>query len=99
MGTITQILHLESEPFEWVLRHLGHTEDVHCEYYRLQSDVIEKTKVAKLLCLAEEGHIADFYGKKLEDIDGKGKYVYKVYSTDVEVSFKHQGKPIWNFVK
>lgn len=67
-----QVLHLKREPFEWVLRHMGHTENVHREYYRQQTDLLEKTKVAKLLLLAESGTIQQFYGKTIDEIELEG---------------------------
>ena len=55
-----------------VARHMGHELSVHRKFYRLQDDVIELAKVAKLLLAVESGKAADYTGKSLDDLDVNG---------------------------
>lgn len=56
-------------------KHLGHNILVHRQYYRLQEDVVELSKVSKLLLMLDQGKIKDFVGKSLDDIDINGKFL------------------------
>ncbi|KAH3754703.1 hypothetical protein DPMN_189384 [Dreissena polymorpha] len=68
MATMTQVLDLKSNEFEWVLNHLGHTMDVHKLHYRATSDILERTQNAKLLMLQYQGRIGEFQNQSLEEI-------------------------------
>lgn len=57
---------------QWVVKHLGHTLNVHQTYYRVTSDVVEKAKLSKLLILADEGKVGQFVGKRLADVSYEG---------------------------
>ena len=66
------MLDLKDSELQWVIKHLGHSIDVHQTYYRCLENVIEKAKVAKLLVLCDEGRMGKFVGKKIEDIRFEG---------------------------
>lgn len=68
MATITQALDLKPHQIEWVMRHMGHSLDVHKIYYRSTSDIIERTQVAKILLLQDTGRLDEFANQSLEDI-------------------------------
>lgn len=55
-----------------VTRHMGHELSVHQQFYRLQDDVIELAKIAKLLLAVESGKAHKFKGISLEDLDFNG---------------------------
>ena len=55
-----------------VADHMGHNVNIHTEVYRLQSSLIEKTKVAKILMALENGTISKYKGKNLEAIPTHG---------------------------
>lgn len=55
-----------------VADHLGHDVKIHTDVYRLQSSLLEKTKVAKVLIALDNGGIAKLRGKNLNDIDFEG---------------------------
>ena len=57
---------------EMIADHMGHNLNIHTEIYRLQSSVIEKTKVSRVLLAAEQGLLHKFCGKKLTDISIEG---------------------------
>lgn len=54
---------------EWIADHLGHSIEVHRDYYRLQESTLEICKVSKLLMAVENGSIHKLVGKKLSDIE------------------------------
>ena len=51
------MLNLESGELEWLSNHLGHSIDVHKEFYRNQEGAIQLGKVAKMLLAVDEGRI------------------------------------------
>ena len=58
-----------------VADHMGHNIDVHTDVYRLQSSILEKTKVARVLIAVENGSVNRFQGKQLQDISINGKNI------------------------
>ena len=68
VATVTQIVCLEKEELEWVADHLGHSIDVHRQFYRLQESTLEISKVSKLLLAIENGKVHEIANKKLSDI-------------------------------
>ena len=66
-------MNLGDSELDWVTRHLGHTKLTHLGNYRLTSSTIEKTKVAKLLVILENGLLKEAQGKNLNDKDLDGK--------------------------
>ena len=53
---------------QWCCKHLGHTLDVHENYYRQLDSTIERVKIARLLYAMDEGDIGVYAGKKIQDI-------------------------------
>ena len=81
------MLGLDQQQLEWVTEHLGHSVNIHKNFYRVMSSTIEKAKVAKLLILADRGEVAKFHGKSLDDLNLEGKlilnlYIYFMYKID-----------------
>ena len=68
-----QLLNLNDTELEWVVRHLGHSKLTHLSNYRLSSSTIERTKVAKLLVLLDNGLLGDAQGGNLTDADLDGE--------------------------
>jgi len=56
-----------------VADHMGHSINIHTEVYRLQSSILEKTKVARVLIAMENGNISKYQGQNLQEIlvDGR----------------------------
>lgn len=50
------MLNLNEGELEWLSNHLGHTIEVHKEYYRNQGAAIQLGKVAKTLIAMDQGH-------------------------------------------
>ena len=60
---------------QMVADHMGHHLDIHTQVYRMESDLAERTKVARVLLAAEQGGLHRHRGKKLDDIPVSGKFV------------------------
>ena len=71
------MLDLKESEMNWVIKHLGHSMNVHETHYRLLNSTIERAKVAKLLLLIDNGKASQFIGKKLEDVRFEGKTIFK----------------------
>ena len=55
IGTLSQLLNLSQIELEQLCHFMGHRYDVHMNFYRLPSDIIQIAKVGKILLAAEEG--------------------------------------------
>ncbi|XP_078312171.1 uncharacterized protein LOC111134313 isoform X1 [Crassostrea virginica] len=69
LATSTQIMDMSGEELKLIADHMGHSVAIHTDIYRLQSSVLERTKVAKALVVLEEGRLKDFKGRNLSSID------------------------------
>ena len=65
-----------------VADHLGHNIDVHTDVYKLQSSLLEKTKVAKVLTALDNGMVTAFKGRSINDItvEGNKQWTHEVYA-------------------
>ncbi len=73
LATTAQVLDLPDQEISWLARHLGHSEDVHRQFYRKHNRTIELGKVAKLLIASQTGTLPRYKGQtmgnmKLTDI-------------------------------
>ncbi|XP_064629185.1 uncharacterized protein LOC135488486 [Lineus longissimus] len=67
-ATVTQIMGLKPGEIEWLSNHLGHTVNVHKDWYRLHESTIEMAKVSKVLIAIENGQAGKFKGKSIDEI-------------------------------
>ncbi|XP_038047636.1 uncharacterized protein LOC119721741 [Patiria miniata] len=67
-ATVAQILSLQPHQLEWVASHLGHSVNIHKDFYRVQDSTIELCKVSKLLMAIDAGDVGQWAGKSLDDI-------------------------------
>lgn len=61
------MLNLNEGELEWLSNHLGHSIDVHKEFYRNQETAIQLGKVAKTLLAMDKGHT-------LTELEHKGMF-------------------------
>ena len=61
--------HLPKADLNQVLNHMGHTWDVHKDFYRQYDPVGERLDVAKLLMLQDQNKLNDYRDKNLGEID------------------------------
>lgn len=59
---------LKESELDWLCSHMGHTINVHRNYYRLPQSTLEVAKVGKMLMAIESG-ISKHSGKKLDEIE------------------------------
>lgn len=82
---IFQALDLKPNQVDWVMRHMGHSLDVHKIHYRATSDIIERTKVAKILLLQDEGRLEEFCNKSLDDIQLSGTHFFNIRNRHISM--------------
>ncbi len=68
LATTCQVLSLGPEEQEWLARHLGHDLQVHKDFFRLPSNVIELSKISKLLIASEKGQLHQYQGKSIAEM-------------------------------
>jgi len=68
MATVLQLLDMTNAELEWVTEYLGHTADVHKNWYRQEASTVELTKVAKVLMAKDQNF--NFKNKKMKEITG-----------------------------
>ncbi|XP_052261565.1 uncharacterized protein LOC127865682 [Dreissena polymorpha] len=68
LATTAQILDMTGAELKMVADHMGHNINIHTDVYRLQSSILEKTKVARVLIATENGSISRYQGKNLQEI-------------------------------
>lgn len=64
-----QVLNLKRHELDQIAKFMGHDVRVHREFYRLPADVIQTARVVRVLMSMENGTVAQFRGKSLEQID------------------------------
>ncbi|KAK9754233.1 hypothetical protein QE152_g1632 [Popillia japonica] len=69
LATMSQVINLSQQDLEQLASFMGHTSDIHKNYYRLPNDIYQTAKVSKLLLLSEKGQTSVFKGKALDEID------------------------------
>lgn len=69
IATQRQILNLQDNDLDVLASFMGHTKDIHKNFYRLPSDVLQVTKVTKVLLAMEQGTMKSLEGKSLDEID------------------------------
>lgn len=60
VATIAQILNLSDGDLEQLSTFLGHSKDVHNQYYRLSESAFQVANVSKLLLMLEKGEGQEF---------------------------------------
>ena len=72
------MLNLNAGELEWLSNHLGHTVDVHKEYYRNQESAVEMGKIASML-LRLDRNTSGENGKNGEaETFLSVRYIYKI---------------------
>jgi len=69
IATVSQLLDMKGNEFELLCRHMGHSANVHKDYYRLPSHTLELAKLSKLLLAVENGNLNALCGKNLDELD------------------------------
>ncbi|KAK7938255.1 hypothetical protein WMY93_001581 [Mugilogobius chulae] len=67
-ATLSQVLALSNTELDQLADFLGHDVRVHRQFYRLPEGTLQLAKVSKILMALEQGRMAEFKGKGLDDI-------------------------------
>ena len=68
VATVAQVMALNPGEIGHLSNHMGHSENVHKEFYRQHESVIEKTHILKILQLVNSGKIKKYKGKILKEV-------------------------------
>lgn len=50
--------------------HMGHDVNIHINHYAMQANLLERSKVARVLCAINNGHLTKFtHTKELDTVD------------------------------
>lgn len=69
VATVAQLLNLSESDIEQLATFMGHSKEVHKQFYRLSESTFQVAKVSKLLLMMEKGQGQEYRGKSLDDID------------------------------
>ncbi|XDV21782.1 hypothetical protein PO909_026802 [Leuciscus waleckii] len=75
-GTLSQVLNLSNTELDQLADFLCHDVRVHRQFYRLPEGTLQLAKISKVLMALDQGRLAEFKGKTLDDIniDPEGTY-------------------------
>ncbi|XP_052230128.1 uncharacterized protein LOC127844152 isoform X2 [Dreissena polymorpha] len=68
LATTTQIMDMRDDELKLIADHMGHSVAIHTEVYRMQTSVLERTKVARALLALEDGKLQGFNGRDLSSV-------------------------------
>lgn len=69
VATVAQLLNLSESDIEQLATFMGHSKEVHKQFYRLSESTFQVAKVSKLLLMMEKGQGQEYRGKSLDEID------------------------------
>lgn len=67
--TLSQVLHLSDTALDQLADFLEHDINVESHFYRLPEGTLQLAKISKLLLALEQGRLAAFKGKSLDDVN------------------------------
>lgn len=67
-GTLSQVLNLSNTELDQLATFLGHDIRVHRQFYRLPEGTLQLAKISKVLLALDQGRLAEFKGKSLDEI-------------------------------
>jgi len=69
IATVSQVLDMRRHELSLLCRHMGHSLQVHEDFYRMPSHTLELAKVSKLLIAVVKGDLTQLTGKTLDDLN------------------------------
>ncbi|XP_043986820.1 uncharacterized protein LOC122839374 isoform X2 [Gambusia affinis] len=67
-ATLSTVLNMTNTEMDQLATFLGHDIRIHREYYRLPEKTLQLAKISKVLMALENGRLAEFHGKNLDEI-------------------------------
>ena len=89
LATTLLLLEMNEAEVTWVTNHLGHSVNVHKQWYQQEESTMELTKVAKVLIAKDDG--INFQNKKMDDLD---KHIEGTITSDISISTHEFKVPI-----
>ena len=68
VATLSKVLNLTDTELDQLAEFLGHDIRIHRQYYHLPEGTLQLAKISKILMACEQGKLADFKGKTMEEI-------------------------------
>ncbi|XP_067268768.1 uncharacterized protein [Pseudorasbora parva] len=68
IATLSKVLNLTDTEMDQLADFLGHDIRVHRKFYRLPEGTLQLAKISKVLMALEQGRVAEFKGKNLDEI-------------------------------
>jgi hypothetical protein len=72
VATLSQVINMKDNELDVLAQYMGHDIAVHRQFYRLPNDVLQTSKIAKILLAMEKGQLGNLAGKSLDDLLGTG---------------------------
>jgi len=69
---------MRDDELKLIADHMGHSVAIHTEVYRMQTSVLERTKVARALLALEDGKLQGFNGRDLSSVSLDGKLLANI---------------------
>ena len=66
---VSKVLNLKDTEMDQLADFMGHDIRVHRQFYRLPEGTLQLAKISKLLLALEQGRVAEFKGKNIEEIN------------------------------
>ncbi|XP_051502746.1 uncharacterized protein LOC127411307 isoform X2 [Myxocyprinus asiaticus] len=67
-ATLSTVLNMTDTEMDQLANFLGHDIRIHREFYRLPVKTLQLAKISKVLMALEQGRLAEFHGKNLDEI-------------------------------
>ncbi|KAM9386080.1 uncharacterized protein KZ484_007640 [Pholidichthys leucotaenia] len=67
-ATLSTVLNMTDTEIDQLANFLGHDIRIHREFYRLPEKTLQLAKISKVLMALEQGRLAEFHGKNLDEI-------------------------------
>ncbi|XP_041833038.1 uncharacterized protein LOC121634460 [Melanotaenia boesemani] len=67
-ATLSTVLNMTDTEMDQLANFLGHDIRIHREFYRLPEKTLQLAKISKVLMALENGRLAEFHGKNLDEI-------------------------------
>ncbi len=80
-ATLSTVLNMTDTEMDQLANFLGHDIRIHREFYRLPEKTLQLAKISKVLMALEQGRLAEFHGKNLDEIgiDPDGLLFYYIF--------------------
>lgn len=77
-ATLSTVLNMTDTEMDQLANFLGHDIRIHRKFYRLPEKTLQLAKISKVLMALEQGRLAEFHGKNLDEIriDPDGECVF-----------------------